>query len=133
RARETPTLGIKLHWYQVESFLYHLRLRRGLTDANEREVIEDVFPSPTFVWMTREDTVAQAVSWWKAMSTGRWVGAQAARAEAEYDEDGIRGRLQRIESDTPSWLRWFDANEVEPLHVVYEELAAEPTGEVRRV
>jgi trehalose 2-sulfotransferase len=133
RARETPTLGVKLHWYQVESFLYHLRLRRGLADANDREVIEAVFPSPTFVWMTREDSVAQAVSWWKAMSTGKWTGTQAARAEAEYDEDGIRSRLQRIASDTRAWSRWFDANGVEPLHVVYEELAADPSGEVRRV
>lgn len=133
RARETPTLGIKLHWYQVESFLYHLRLRRGLTSANDREVVEAVFPTPTFVWMTREDTIAQAVSWWKAMSTGRWTGTQAARAGAEYDEDGITGRLRRIEADDRSWRRWFGANEIEPLHVVYEELAADPTGEVRRV
>src|SRR5262245_61764694 len=133
RARETPTLGIKLHWYQVESFLYHLRLRRGLTGANDREVIEAVFPSPTFVWMTREDTIAQAVSWWKAMSTGKWMGTQTARADAEYDEVGITGRLRRIEADSRSWSRWFAANEIESLHVVYEELAADPTGQVRRV
>jgi trehalose 2-sulfotransferase len=133
RARDTGTLGIKLHWYQLEAFLYHLRLRRGLADANDREVIDTVFPSPTFVWMTREDTVAQAVSWWKAMSTGKWTSAQAARAEAEYDEDGIRGRLLRIEADDRSWSRWFATNGVEPMHVVYEKLAADPSGEVRRV
>src|SRR5262249_49657623 len=47
--------------------------------------------------------------------------------------DGITGRLRRIEADDRSWRRWFVANEIEPLHVVYEELAADPTGEVRRV
>lgn len=133
RARDTGTLGIKLHWDQVELLMHLLRLRRGLGGANDREVLEAVFPSPSFVWISREDTLAQAVSWWKAMTTGRWTDGQPASGEPRFDADGIRGRLRGIEQHTKGWERWFEANHVEPLRLTYEQLAAEPAVQARRV
>jgi len=133
RVRETPTLGIKLHWDQVELLLYLLRLRRGLGSATDAEVLEAVFPDPHFVWMTRDDSLAQAVSWWKSMTTGRWVDREQPLAEPRYDAAGIAGRLRRVEADNRSWRRWFDANEIDPLRLTYEQLAADPSVQARRV
>ena len=132
-ARGTGVLGIKLHWDQVEVFLYLLRLRRGLGGLTDREVIEAVFPAPSLVWMTREDTLAQAVSWWKAITTGKWTDGQPVAGEPRFDFDGIAARVRRIEEHTEWWRRWFEANGVEPLHLTYEELAADPTAAARRV
>jgi LPS sulfotransferase NodH len=132
-ARGTGTLGIKLHWDQVEVFLYLLRLRRGLRGANDREVLEAVFPGPAFVSMTREDTVAQAVSWWKAITTGRWTDGRPVTGEPRFDADGIAGRVRAIGQHNAAWAGWFRENGVEPLRLTYEELAADPTEVARRV
>jgi LPS sulfotransferase NodH len=132
-ARGTGTFGIKLHWDQVEVFLHLLRLRRGLRGASDRRVIEAVFPAPRFVWITREDTLAQGVSWWKAITSGRWTDGRAVTGEAAFDADGIAGRVRRIDEHTEAWRRWFEANGIEPLRLTYEELAADPTGAARRV
>jgi LPS sulfotransferase NodH len=132
-ARGTGTLGIKLHWDQIEVFLYLLRLRRGLRGLNDRQVIEAVFPAPRFVWMTRRDTLAQAVSWWKAMTSGKWTDGRPVTGEPTFDVDGIAGRVQRIDEHAEAWRRWFERNGVEPLRLTYEELVADPTCTARRV
>ena len=132
-ARGTGALGIKLHRDQVEVFLYLLRLRRGLGGASDREVIEGVFPAPRFVWITREDTLAQAVSWWKAMTSGKWTDGRPVTGAPRFDADGITGRLRAIERESESWRGWFEGNGVEPLRVTYEELVVDPTGVARRV
>ncbi len=132
-SRGTGTLGIKLHWDQVEVFLHLLRLRRGLRGASDREVLEAVFPGPSFVWMRRGDRVGQAVSWWKAMTTGKWIDGRPVAGEPRFDVDGIATRVRRIEQHDEAWRRWFEANGVEPLQLVYEELAADPTAAVRAV
>jgi LPS sulfotransferase NodH len=132
-ARGTGTLGIKLHWDQVEVFLYLLRLRRGLRGLDDRQVIEAVFPAPGFVSMTREDTLAQAVSWWKAITTGKWTDGRPVTGEPRFDPEGITGRVRGIEQANAAWRRWFEENGVDPLYVTYERLAADPGGEARRV
>jgi LPS sulfotransferase NodH len=132
-ARGTGTLGIKLHRDQLEVFLHLLRLRRGLRGSSDRQVIEAVFPAPSYIWMTREDTLAQAVSWWKAITTGKWTDGRPVIGELRFDADGVAGRIRRIEEHNEAWRRWFAANGIEALHVVYEELEADPTATVRRV
>jgi LPS sulfotransferase NodH len=132
-ARGTGTFGVKLHWDQVEVFLHLLRLRRGLRGLGDGAVVEAIFPAPSFVWMTREDTLAQAVSWWKAITTGKWTDGRPVTGEPRFDTDGIAGRVRRIGEHTGAWREWFAANGIEPLLVNYEQLAADPAGEARRV
>jgi LPS sulfotransferase NodH len=127
------TFGIKLHWDQIEVFLYLLRLRRGLRGLGDAQVLEAVFPATSFVFLTREDVLAQAVSFWKAMATGKWVDEQSFAAEPVFDAGRIAGRVRRIEEHNAGWRQWFEANGVEPLHVTYEEVAADPAGAARRV
>jgi len=127
------TFGVKLHWDQVEVFLHLLRLRRGLGGLSDAQVIGAVFPGPSYVFLTREDTLAQAVSWWKAIGSGKWVDEESPAAEPEFDAGGIAGRVRRIGEHNEAWRRWFETNRVEPLHVTYEELAADPAVGARRV
>ena len=127
------TFGVKLHWDQVEVFLHLLRLRRGLGTLSDAQVLAAVFPAPSCVFLTREDTLAQAVSWWKAIGSGKWVDEDSRAAEPAFDADGIAGRVRRIEEHNAAWSRWFETNGVEPLAVTYEQLAADPAGRTRRV
>jgi trehalose 2-sulfotransferase len=127
------TFGVKLHWDQVEVFLYLLRLRRGVGGLTDLQVIQAVFPAPRFVWLSREDVLAQGVSWWKAITTGKWTDGQPVTGGPAFDVDRIAGRVRRIEEHTEAWRRWFEANGIEPLRVTYEELAADPAATARRV
>lgn len=127
------TFGVKLHWDQLEVFLHLLRLRRGLRGSSDAQVLAAVFPAPSYVFLARGDTLAQAVSWWKAIGSGKWVDEESAAAEPEFDAGRIAGRVRRIGEHNESWRRWFAANGVEPLHVTYEGLAADPAGTARSV
>jgi trehalose 2-sulfotransferase len=131
-ARGTGVLGIKLHWDQVADLLHLLRLRRGHRGASDGDVLASVFPAPHHVWLTREDTIAQAVSWWRAMTSGKWTDGRPVTGEPRFDADGIAGRLDRVEEHNAAWRGWFTANGIEPLPLTYEELTAEPAGAVRR-
>lgn len=133
RARGTGTLGYKLHWNQVELFLYLLRLRRGLGGTTDGEVLAAIFPEPRYVFMTREDSLAQGVSWWKSMTTGKWIDGERPSGEPRFDASGIESRLRRIDAHNAAWRRWFAANRIEPLPMTYERLAADPTAEARRI
>jgi LPS sulfotransferase NodH len=131
-ARGTGALGIKLQSDQVEVFLHLLRLRRGLGGATDAEAIAAVLPDPRYLFVTREDTLAQAVSWWRAMTSGKWVDGRPVTGDAVFDADGIATRVKRIGEQNEAWRRWFAANDLEPLPVTYEQLAGDPAGEVRR-
>ena len=130
-ARGTGVLGVKLHWDQVEVFVHLLRLRRGLRGATDAEVIAAVFPSPRYLWLTREDAIAQAVSWWRSMRSGKWTDGRPVTGEPVFDADGIAGRQRRIEEHTEAWRRWFEQSAIEPLALTYEQLAADPTATIR--
>jgi LPS sulfotransferase NodH len=132
-ARGTGTFGVKLHWDQLEVFLYLLRLRRGVRGLTDLQVIQAVFPAPRFVWLTREDVLAQAVSWWKSITSGKWTDGQAVIGEPSFDFDRVAGRVRRIEEQTQAWRGWLERNAVDPLQLTYEELAADPTSAARRV
>lgn len=130
-ARGTGVFGLKLHWDQVERFLALLRSLRG-SPPGDREVIEAVVPQPRYVHLRREDPVAQGVSWWKARTSGAWIGGRGAPREPVFDFDGIDERVQRVQEHDLEWSRWFDTNGIDALELTYERLVADPAAVVGR-
>jgi LPS sulfotransferase NodH len=132
---QTPhdrVFGAKLLWGQLERLLPLLRGRGG---SNDRVLLESVFPSPRFVWLTRDDVLAQAVSWWKAAQTGEfYVGDPRAKGVVPVlDEREIRLLVDELAAKNESWRRWFDANGIAPFSLRFEELKANPDGRAREV
>ncbi|HJQ52152.1 MAG TPA: Stf0 family sulfotransferase [Gaiellaceae bacterium] len=70
------------------------RARRGATDLPDRELVGRMFPNPLYIWLQREDTVAQAVSWSRAMQTGLWSTRNEGSGEPRYDRSEIAGLLE---------------------------------------
>jgi LPS sulfotransferase NodH len=99
--------------------------------------LEQVFPEPRFVWVSRRDVLAEAVSWWKAHLTGDWWRERTADPPpppaVPFDFDEIDRLVGEIVEGNEIWQRWFAANGIEPLHVVYEELDTDREGGVTRV
>jgi LPS sulfotransferase NodH len=91
-----------------------------------------VFPEPQFLWLRREDEVAQAVSWAKAAQTGQYAAHQRRGREPEFDFEQIDNLLHLVRVETGVWRRWFAANGVEPFRLTYEELRNDHAAGVLR-
>lgn len=93
--------------------------------------LEQAFGPLGYVWLRREDTVAQAISRLKAEVSGTWhLGFEEAKhpAEVVYDFDRIRAYRDDAEAQNIAWVQWFADAGVTPLKVSYEDLRANPVA-----
>ena len=139
RATADGVLGVKLHWDQ----LVNLRAEALGTAATEpgyrlsAAFAERLFPGAAYVRTIRLDVDRQAVSLWFALVGGTWSiaagdGPDGARDRVPYDFAGIDRCRRLIENAELHWDRFLRHNGIEPLVVVYEELAsAYPDGVAR--
>jgi LPS sulfotransferase NodH len=90
--------------------------------------IAAILPDVRYVHVTRRDKVAQAISLWTALQTGRWSdeGAVGAGAEPVYSFSAIDHLVRQISGQERAWERWFGDAGAEPVEVVYEEMAGDP-------
>lgn len=95
---------------------------------------ELAFGSVLYIYLSREDKVAQAVSLLKATQTGLWHVAQdgselqrtAPRQKPTYDQATVRSLVDDLERQDDAWSQWFLANAIEPVRLTYRALASEP-------
>ena len=133
-SRGTTPNGVfsaKLHWGQLE----HLA---GQLEGDPRpELLERFFPSPRYVYLTRDDKAGQAVSLFQAVRSDVWWTLDEAEDEpvAPLDEADL-AEIERLElvlrEHERHWRAFFDGL-TELLVVTYRELAEEYEAIVRRV
>lgn len=114
--------GLKLHYHQ---------LRRFFLEPGRR--VEDFLGETRWVAIRRRDQVAQAVSWARALQTGRWASHQRSAWPGVYCRPLIESLRRRIVEHESGWDRYFEREGIEPLRIDYEDLAAHPDATVRRV
>lgn len=122
----------KLMWNYFDEFMFEMRRLTGEYERLDLEVISDVFPAPRFVFVRREDVLAQAVSWSKAAQTGQYAAHQAKTGMAVFDFDQIDGLRELVLVQNGAWERWFAMHEIEPFQVTYEQLSADQVGVTMR-
>jgi trehalose 2-sulfotransferase len=95
-----------------------------------------------FVYLTRDDTIAQAISAYIADASGVWHRDRAGKRfrsrgggdpDPPYDERRIlaeRDEILRMQAD---WERFFSQSSIEPLHITYERFLADANGAVRAI
>jgi trehalose 2-sulfotransferase len=128
--------GAKVMFGYLPDLLGKLAALPGNQGFADRVLLERAFPNLQFVWIWREDVVAQAVSWSRAIQTGVWYQGDARRTAAtppHFDFQQIHGLAQQAIADRGGWERWFAAQQIEPFGVGYEELVADMVGTTRRV
>lgn len=134
RAGRTPNgvWGGKLMWGHVEDLLARARAGTGLATALGALLGGDV----RFVLVTRRDTVAQAVSLWRAVQTQRWradARPPLPPRDAVYSFAAIDHLVAQLDADAAAWRAWFARERIAPLALTYEELVAAPRTAVERV
>jgi trehalose 2-sulfotransferase len=132
RARRTGpggVFGAKVHWAQLDEPRQAARLDPG-------ELLERLAPGARFVRIVREDRDAQAVSLWRAFSSGVWsveAGDPPVTDVPEFDVEAIDECRRLVERGELAWDLLLAELGQRAVTVTYEELAADHSDTVRRV
>jgi LPS sulfotransferase NodH len=117
-------LGVKAHWYQMR---YCLDRLGGAP-----------WESAKYIHLRREDTLRQAISWWRALVSGQWWRVEGMAAPT-LDSLAVPDReLQRIaelravlEEHDRAWTAFFTAQGAVPLVLTYERVVADYAAAMR--
>ena len=133
--RGNGAFGAKVMWLHLPNLLAKLEAVQERRDLEERALLEGTFPGLRFVWIRREDVVAQAVSFAKARQTGQWTVLDPGPTGRvpRFDFAVIHRRVRVIEEQNAAWRRWFRTNGITPFDVRYEDLVADMEAVTRRL
>jgi trehalose 2-sulfotransferase len=97
--------------------------------------VERAFPGLRYVYITREDTLRQAISWVRAAQTRRWAWDHrvGAKHPEVYRRAQVERRIEGIAERERCWEQFFAACGAEPLRVTYEQVVASPHETVAAV
>ena len=108
--------GLKLHHHHHERWWH---------------VVEDLLAPVAWLHVTREDRLAQAISWELALQTGRWADFQRSWLPPVYSRARLQRRLDAIARAEHGWADFFHARGITPHPVAYERLVGDLDGTVR--
>ena len=99
----------------------------------------DLLDGSHFIYLYREDLLAQAISVHGAMETGMWgLDGRATSIVPEtprfFDQQLIQDRLQRLAENETNWRLFFARAGITPLIISpYEQLVADMPATMRRI
>ena len=133
--------GIKLHYYQFADLPRRMPARSGWDNLSPGELISAMFPDAKYVWLTRRDKVRQAISLYLAYQTDQWWSVDGSPVreapqrvdDVEFDPGAIASFHALLEQYERSWQAFFQSNQVTPLVIEYEDLAADHAGTIHNV
>lgn len=130
--------GVVIHWLLQQNAVQRLRTFVGTSETAPHRVFSSAFPNLSYIWLRRRDRVAQAVSWYKAIQTGVYLGKHdkggAGEDEAlHFDYAKIRYLLTALTSFENAQERFFSSSGLAPLVLFYEDLSAQYVSTIRSI
>jgi LPS sulfotransferase NodH len=137
-ASTTPNgvFGMKLLANQTPIFLRRAAEHHGRPFASLKAALDAEFPALRYITLARENTVAQAISYYRGLATGIWqwrAGVPVPKTHVEYDSYAIARCYQDIRASERYWQEFMEAHGITPLTLTYEALVADFAGETRRI
>jgi LPS sulfotransferase NodH len=149
-ATENGVRGFKIHWRHVVVLAQALGFH-----GDPGSVLEELFPAAVFVNIVRADRRAQAISLFRAETTGEWFrshgssrrvrpwGLYLGRRRAGTDAvdlndlaptyEQILGIERSLDAEQEAWTNYFTTRRLEVLTVRYEDLDANYRDEIAQV
>jgi LPS sulfotransferase NodH len=127
RATRNGVSGLKASWFQFENFSAALgRL--------------DCLDGLHYIYLTRRDLAAQAVSLYKATASSVFHSNVAHDEEAltrlaslDYSYQAIKEWYEHIARQEEGWQRFFLKNRIFPLYITHEDIAGNVLAVMRRI
>lgn len=88
---------------------------------------------PPILFLERMDLLGQAISFARSAVTRAFRADDVDAKTPTYDPIVIRGYLEMLIRDNAAWRLWFARQGIAPLHVVYEDLVADPQIVIDRI
>jgi LPS sulfotransferase NodH len=128
----------RMMWGTLEEVVDGLRVSSANWRGDDLDVLRRAFGELRFVYLTRGDVLAQAVSWARAEQTDVWheaIGGSRTRAHSapSYERAHIDELVATIEAHNHAWHEWFANVGVRPHEVHYETLEQSPSTTVSAV
>ncbi|WP_026793727.1 MULTISPECIES: Stf0 family sulfotransferase [Planktothrix] len=121
---QNQVFGMKALFDQLEPFLELNSTRQFLQNSK-------------FIWLVRQDVLAQAVSMYIAQATDEWTSLNEEnnrqqenknrRDTLKYNQEKIDKKLKYLTRYNLKWLEFFAINKIEYLTVFYEDIFKNPT------
>ncbi len=129
RASTTPNgiFGTSVHAFQTALVMKRIQHAEGKEFFSFREAVETAFPNIKYIFLTRVDKVAQAVSYYRAVMTGEWrrfsdEHIPESNKTIKMDHYGIKKCLELLEQSDAYWEKFFEEHELSPLRITFEDL-----------
>jgi LPS sulfotransferase NodH len=134
RHATTPNgvFGTKVMWSYMADLQDRLAELPELAPLGDAERVAALLGDVRWVHVHRPDRCAQAVSMWRAVQTRAWRADDDDACDPAYSFAGIDHLVRQLEAQQRAWREWFAAEEVEPLCLSYDEIAADPPAALRR-
>ncbi|MEL6403327.1 MAG: Stf0 family sulfotransferase [Chloroflexota bacterium] len=103
---------------------------------SDPEKIRTFFPNIKFIYLTRRNKVAQAVSWWKAAQSDHYhtsVGEDTPDFEMKYDADAITHLFQEAVMEECAHQAFLTKMNAIPLTIVYEDYIQDMPATIARI
>ncbi len=87
-------------------------------------------PALQWICLERRDALGQAISDARSKQTRQFRSTAPSLAEPRYDRQAIRASLDARVREHARWELFFGRNDLRPLRLAYEEVAADPQAAV---
>lgn len=113
--------GLKTHYHQIAGF------------PSLPKRFPEFFPDSKYIWLSRRNLLRQAISYCRALQTSAWTHYIASAVQPIYDHEQICTCVIYFAKEIENWERFFASHRITPLHIVYEDLALDYYGTIKRV
>ncbi len=129
--------GAKLMWGTLDEVVDKLSAVHPELAGDDVALLDRTFGHTRFIYLRRDDVLAQAVSWLRAEQSGTWYvdgngetgGADGSAGTAEtFDAEGIGHFTDVIRQHNAAWQAWFSSSRIRPHVVRYEDLDTDMAG-----
>ncbi len=144
KAATTPNgiCGLKLLWHQVDIFEKKIAASQ-VADRPIRshplalEAMRPRFGETRYIWLRRRNSVAQAISYYRATESGVWLVVRNRKRPKplpiEFNPKEIRRLIALCAEFDAAWEDFFTRNGVEPLSLFFETFVEDYTASIRSV
>ena len=130
---DNGVFAARIMWGTMDYLVDRLGSVYPVTAGGDLDPLDLAFGHKRFIYLHRDDVLAQAVSWHRAEQTNVWHQTdqeepKQPEQEPRFDFDEIRKLVQTIEEHNSAWRAWFASVGIQPHIVRYEDLDADPVG-----
>lgn len=119
--------------FKASNYVFFQELWPVLSDAQrcgKNELLSGLVKNLQFIYLTRKDTLRQAISITRAQQSNIWFVSKTqqlhALVEPAFQYEKICENLMEISRRDKEWEAFFSLNKLKPLRITYEDIYPDP-------